>query len=339
MRFAGLIAGAVFMVPSVGSGGELSPWSDAHGGLSMRVALPEWQIPMGSKFDLVLHFRYDAVEPGGVRFMTCSRDAWSATVRFESRTTPAAFERGEHPFPGGPPFRSERPEDHVVLAELGARELRVTRYLLSDEGEQIPPGEYDVFVTFSNDGGDGLRTIQVGEGDGGKFDTIPYPDGTLWTGAIESGPVRLTVLPADPDTVSFEMPTRISITNYGGQLSWEFDRDRLAQVTVTVAPGFHATPWMRVNYTLAGEPWPPSPTDPADEDVYGINIVGTPDWSSRPWYALGGPRLTDFLGPDRRIRVEVILSIYEVLPGRGGWELETNPTLWQDTLAAVWPPE
>ena len=96
---------------------------------------------------------------------------------------------------------------------------------------------------------------------------------------------------------------------------------------------------MSVNYTLGGEQWPPSTIEHYDAELYGMSVAGTNDWSSYPWYAIGGPKLIDFIGPDHRMRVEVILSIYEVLPGRGGRYIRSNPVLWQDTLSATWPPE
>jgi len=134
------------------------------------------------------------------------------------------------------------PGDLIRLTH-GARvtldDLKV--HLLSDEGEQVPPGTYSVRVTYVNDGGKGMETYLDSTG---VYHTRRYNGSWgVWSGRAASAPYALKVLPAPPALVEVVIPTA---------LGWTRRRSRDAKARgieclpayanrVVVQPGFHAS--------------------------------------------------------------------------------------------------
>jgi hypothetical protein len=133
------------------------------------------------------------------------------------------------------PFILPRPEDQITLSSnQPARAEGIQVALLSKQGEQVPPGKYQVRAFYSND----IRPVGIQVLGGPSMD-VSDP-GQFWQGRIESLPCSLNVLPAQAESVTIEVSTQLlpDMTSMPGQFGWSFAKDSMKTVRVLVRPGF-----------------------------------------------------------------------------------------------------
>jgi hypothetical protein len=131
----------------------------------------------------------------------------------------------------------ERPGNLARLQHGGRMTIDdLTVHLLSEQGEQIPPGEYSVTAIYANDGG---QKIEAYLDSTHQYRQRVY-DGpwTLWTGRIESQICEVTVLPASERSEEVEVPKALVIDDarVSGQIGWTYKET--SKIRVNKRPGF-----------------------------------------------------------------------------------------------------
>ena len=215
-------------------------------GLSVTLRADPATVPMGAAVDFDVSVAFD----------TTKADPKTRILNRYSETCEFTFvnDRGEsfrrQPFSMGM-LIMPKPEDLVRLtngAHLVLDPLRV--HLLSDDGAQIPPGEYSVTVTYANDGDNREAYIDSA----GQYRSRGYRGPWhIWAGRVESAPFKLTILSATPARVDVEIPGALAtdtttvksiptpdgwIAPRNAQLVWWCNPDSTKVIQVTKRPGF-----------------------------------------------------------------------------------------------------
>ena len=215
-----------------------TPWGAAVDGLQARLAVSQAEVAAGSRIDFQLHLRCDPKQgDADVNLLNRGETAWDAELVFQATESDKVFRR--RPFDVGmPPMFGPR---HIVELRRGALPPeRLTIYLLSDEGEQIPPGTYTVTAVYKNTAKPELefRTDEAGRRHS-RPDRGPWK---YWKGTITSAPIRLTVTPAGPREVELKINSALLITRGkdGGRdtIGWSWSQHEPRSVKVKRRPGY-----------------------------------------------------------------------------------------------------
>jgi hypothetical protein len=115
--------------------------------------------------------------------------------------------------------------------------LRSERFnLVSDQGEQVPAGDYFVHVRYENPGPAAAR--QKDDTSARARDT--YPADALWTGVVQSAVFPVHVAAKAADTTYCELPTRMEfVVHSSGQVMWRWDKTSFEPAVLVSRPGFH----------------------------------------------------------------------------------------------------
>jgi hypothetical protein len=177
-------------------------------GISARVSADRATVKMGAlvKFQVELTFDSSLATP---KTRILNRYSGRCRFTFVNEETNRSFER--QPYDVGMPGM-QWPDDlvlltnekHVVLDTLGA-------HLLSEEGEQLPPGKYSVRALYVNGGGEKIE-IKVDPVTGNTRQQPYNGPWEFWKGRVESAPYALEILPAAPALVEVVIPVALAWT-------------------------------------------------------------------------------------------------------------------------------
>ncbi len=218
----------------------VSEWGEPLNGLSIRVLADSTQFDLGATVATKLEFRFDAsgveappsvLDSGGTVF------GMGGALRFVPSGRPVAgagiHEREPHIDAGPGGFENRC----VAFCDIGQHGVWRVFFLLSDEGEQVPPGKYAMSARFENDGGP-----MVNRSRGRRVDPARCwaPPESIWIGAIESAPIEVEIVDRPPSLRTIAFPTRVELGCIENrQLSvWE-DSTSTCTESVQIRPGYH----------------------------------------------------------------------------------------------------
>jgi hypothetical protein len=177
--------------------------------------------PIGDTIVFRLDLTFDPIAASpGTRWL--NRYFGSYQFNFVDMQTGATFQR--EPIDPGGPLILPQPEDQIELSARSPASLDIQIHLLSEKGEQIPPGRYEVRVLYTNE-------IK-------QFTQPPVDTTGFWKGQIESSPCTLTVTSASPESVDVSVPTGLLVDpkSRPSFIGWAFVDFRT--VRVLKRPGF-----------------------------------------------------------------------------------------------------
>ncbi|NQT38692.1 MAG: biotin/lipoyl-binding protein, partial [Planctomycetes bacterium] len=215
-------------------------WGAPHLGLRCRLESGKAQVPMGATVDFQLHPRYDPSTTLDEQIGLLNRcdEAFDATLTFTETQTGKVFRRS--PYDAGMPPSGPGVDDIVQLREDTMGPDRLEVYLLSDTGEQIPPGEYRVVATYDNTG---QPKVEVSVAPDGSVITKPYEGPwEFWKGKIDSAPAILTVTEVEPEEIDIKVNSALTIKHQKDgtkdTIGWSWSQDAPMRVRVTHRPGY-----------------------------------------------------------------------------------------------------
>jgi len=232
LHVLGLLATAAGPLAKAGE----DAWGEAANGLRCRLAAERAEVPVGADAVFQLHFRFD---PAGVdpKLNILNRFLEARRVRMTFSDAKTGKKFGRQPDDGWrnmPP--SAWPRDFVELRGKPPEPRRLAVHLLTEAGEQLPPGTYSVELAYENDGKPEL-----------EFST--QPDGSLvqrpysgpwkfWTGKLAAPPIHLTVVPAEAGDIEVKSHSAldIKVSKEGVGYSWSEKDPRV--IRLTRRPGY-----------------------------------------------------------------------------------------------------
>src|SRR5262245_3798761 len=225
MRWIAPIMGALLVAACVRAETPLTAPAKLNG-LQCALVPDQTSVSMGSRIAFDLNFTFDpsSADPK-TRFLNLSFGDY--LFLFVNTETRAAYKRSWVDDSG--PF-IPRPEDQVPLSvSQPARATGIKVPLLSEHGEQVPPGKYQVRVLYSNE----IQPLVV-------YGAEKSDPSQFWQGTIESLPCSVDVLPAKPENVIVEVPTKFlrETTSMPRQFGGLFDKESMKKIRVLVRPGF-----------------------------------------------------------------------------------------------------
>jgi beta-lactamase regulating signal transducer with metallopeptidase domain/multidrug resistance efflux pump len=240
----------------------LLEWGQAVNGLQCALIAPDERVigeyrilgekgemPMGSKVPFDLHLRFDPkAADAKTNLLNRSQGAWKAKLTFTEVTTGKVFER--LPFDVGME-RGADTGDIQVLPGVDLAPERLDMNLLSEKGEQVPPGVYRVVATYENTAEPEVEVYVAADG---LVRTRPYRGPwTFWKGTITSTPIILKVTPAEPETVDLEVNSGLAVETVEGRLFWRWSEVHPWPVRVTRRPGYQIGKRYTLHFVLSGE--------------------------------------------------------------------------------------
>jgi len=204
-----------------------------HDGLTAALQATSPTISMGDavKFRVTLAFD-TTVAARGTRMI--NQFSGRCEFRVTSEKTGKSYART--PYSTGM-LTMERPGNIVQLKHGDRLELEdLTVHLLSEQGEQIPAGEYVVTAIYENDGG---QKVEAYLDSTGQYRQRAYEGPrALWTGKIESQPCAVTILPASEGMVEVDVPSALFVdsSRIPGQIGWSYNDT--SKIRVSKRPGF-----------------------------------------------------------------------------------------------------
>jgi len=217
-------------------------WGRAVNGLRCRLTADRAEVPMGSRVVFGLRFRFEADRADAkVGILNRCARAWRATLTLTNTKTGRVFRRA--PFDVGMPPPGPMQRDMVLLRSMPKALLRPDRmavHLLSEKGEQLPPGEYRVAATYTN-----IATpeVEVYTGADGSVAARPYKGPwRFWKGTLVSAPITLTVTPVGLKEVELKTNSALAVrrTKEGGRdgIAWTWSRKDPIRLCVKRRPGY-----------------------------------------------------------------------------------------------------
>lgn len=190
-------------------------------GLETSLEVEKRSFLMGSRIDLVVSLRFD---PAQSEASTLHLDMRAGSWRFEFHSVDTTFTYYRDAVDTGT-LAAERGRDQVRLS-IGWN-VRFSRsvHLLSPDGEQIPPGRYDLYAVYLNTTPGESRASLPGEE-------------AWWNGEIAAGPARVAVRPAKPEQVLVDVPRSIVVERDGDRMLWRWNTENPRAVAVTRRPGY-----------------------------------------------------------------------------------------------------
>ncbi len=299
-----------------------SGWGEPLHGVSLLVTTDSDTVRVGDamRFEIFLRFNpFDA--DGRVKFLDEAEE--HVSLHLASLDGPRDYVRAPYRV-GMPAFP---PPDPVALVygDVGSRAERF--YLLSDDGEQVPPGDYLVHVSYRNEGWErrGKRARRMGEPD-----SDPLGSGVRWSGTVDSGSFALHVEAGNADTSHWELPTRISITSDSAGLpTFLWDETSFEPVVVVSRPGYHVSCGTTITEYIDDEPVESRPRRSGGLPKRGGVAA-----------RFSGPKFREALSEGRQLRVELEVAVFETseppqhmwMPERGDYRV-----LKINKIASAWP--
>jgi hypothetical protein len=313
-----------------------SGWGEPWNGLSILATTDADTVDVGAEIRFETFFRFDAfLSDGRVRAMGASEDLEGWTLALREHGRDVVYERRAYD-EGMPSLYG--PEDHVELRSGSVHVGKTDYFLLGSRGEQVPPGDYDVQVVYSNQGAKDRFLWN----DEQRLDRVPYEPGTVWAGEIRTATFPLHVREPAASLTTGNVPTRIVIELIRNTWMWHWDPNSFHEIAVATRPGYH----IGTQHTLR---WPeglPIPQQYAGPD----GRVRTPEWISKgqggfPFRtggksAVGGREFIQWVADGARPRLHWDLVVFEtsVAPGHG-WMPEGGDyrVLYECAIEQDWP--
>ena len=210
--------------------------------LNATLSLNHATLPQGEAATLRLRLDADSllVEDGAI--LNRNDGAWTCSFVFRNTATGKAFVRP--PYDAGMPPTCTRERFSVIGTTPLIEEMTV--HLLSRDGEQIPPGRYQVHARYENIG-------VVGGHD--HPDPRFHPDAArLWTGRLETVPVIVDIKAAQPEPIELSIPRRVTykLLMDVSQIAVHWDDFSTQSTTVTRRPGYTVGHRYRANVLVDG---------------------------------------------------------------------------------------
>lgn len=199
-------------------------------GLSVRAEIDTPEVELGAEVKIRLLLEFDPAEaPASTELLNRYVRARKVKVTFRDPASGVSYQRDVvDESLGMPVWPGEEDLHSLRSAKLSPETVSVR--LLSREGEQVPPGKYEVTVTYQNEGATEVTPNPAKE----------YAD-RLWTGRIISPAVPLRVVPAATALVPVEIPPGIEVKLSGDNprgIVARWRQDDFETVRVTVHPGY-----------------------------------------------------------------------------------------------------
>ena len=334
---------ALFTSQSVESG-----WGPSWNGVSLLFATDADTVDMGARMNVEMFFRFLPLESDGRVTAFVGHPEYPPRLVFSEPATETTYVREtSHDMGIG---IIDVPALHGHLRAGGFRSQCETFHLLADDGEQIPPGDYQVHLEYSNPG----AVERVHWGDDGCPESEPYPAGVVWSGSLSTRAVPLHIRDKGPERLPCELPTRINIiASKSGRLLWGWDFTSFEPDTLTVRPGFVVGCRTDVRKHVGEKPAPVGvPAGDGPETLWFREIPrravvarlgGLPRKGIAPWGDLGGLRAADIIMVHRKLTAEFDVTVFETSRLRSGvsWRPEAGDyrILRKYKIRAIWPPE
>jgi hypothetical protein len=356
-----LLLQAITVLCAVGSGFEpLAPfttravqsgWGEPVNGLSIMAATDADTVVVGAalRFEIFLRF-WPLDSDGRVRALNANdaEESWQLFfVRRDGTGSISSRTHARRPYRTGMPFFAS-PQDHVDLWRETPRSRGELFFLLSEDGQNIPSGDYVVHLIYRNSGA-GTRLI-ASNGDECPTEE-PYPPGVLWTGTVGTPLFSLHVAAREADTTRCELPTRVLLSEReNGQVMWQWDPDSFEPIELISRPGFHLGSETVIRKSLGStlvEAPDPALADSASLARFHRTFLGA--WSRQlgglPDRRVGagavtGPAIREALTKGEPLRVELDVTIFETsVPGGHRWDPRAGDyrVLRQYVIVETWP--
>jgi hypothetical protein len=223
-----------------------------HNGLRATLSAESTTVHMGACIEFHLELAFDSLTAdANTRILNRYQRAWKCDFSFVNEKTGDVFTR--IPYDIGMLVVPE-PGDLVYLHNDSLFVEKMIVYLLSDEGNQIPPGSYQVRARYENDDGDDIEAYV--DPDSKQYQQRPYPGPwSIWKGQIESAPLRLEVLPAGPAGVEMLVPSAIVLnkTQSLEQVGWAWSDQSPDTILIEKRPGYALGRRWNLQVQLNGE--------------------------------------------------------------------------------------
>jgi hypothetical protein len=328
-----------------------SGWGEPVNGLSLMAATDVDTVQVGAALKFEIFFRFGPLDSDGrVEVLNTSDGEESWLLFFVQRDGIGSIGSRVH---ARRPYRTGMPafgsaEDHVDLRWETPRSRGELFFLLSEEGQSIPAGDYVVHLVYRNTG-EGVRTFR--NDDDGCPSGEPYPPGVFWSGSVGTPLFPLYVAARVADTTRCELPTGVRLVELPqGQLAWGWDADSFEPAEIVSRPGYHVG--YRVETRTALEAEPVYGSDPATDSTlvarraaffeYRTGVLGgLPPLRGGGMAALTWPSLTrEILREGERLRIQFDVTIFETsVPGGHLWRPEGGDyrALREYRIVEAWP--
>lgn len=319
-----------------------SGWGEPLHGLSILATTDSDTVHVGDAMKFEIFFRYNSFEGDG-RPKVLDEAEEDVSLHLVSRDGSRTFERAQFN-PGGP--EPVYPDPQVLESgDVGDRRARF--YLLSNEGEQVPPGDYLVHVAYRNTGWDQRAEFA-------KHSRRPQRDsiepGAHWSGTVASAEFTLHVVAKVADTTRCELPSRVWVsTGPDGLPGFQWDPTSFQPVMLRSRPGYHVSCQTAVTKYIGDEPvrfrYPASRDSAAWADFMQIYSWG---WMQRGGFptrgeravGLAGPRIREGLTDGQKLRIVFEITVFETSEPPGHmWQPERGDyrVLKSYKIVETWP--
>ena len=207
-------------------------------GLQARLAVPQTEVPLGSRVDFQLHFGFDPKDVDAkLNLLNYGDAAWEAELVFRDTKSDNVFRR--RPFDIGM-LRVTWPKDVAELRRGSLRPQGLRIHLLNDAGEQIPPGTYRVTALYKNTA---QPELEFWTDEDGNLGSRPYAGPwTFWKGTVTSAPITLTITPAESEEIELTINSALVITRGKDgdrdTIGWTWSQDEPKTVKAKHRPGY-----------------------------------------------------------------------------------------------------
>lgn len=295
-------------------------FGEAVNGLSLGLAPQSIAVPMGARLRCGLRLRFDADSARAkTRLLNCGDSARSMRFFFKHLDSGKTYER--RPFDVGLP-PGLRPADIVRLDEAPIPAEDVVVHLLSQQGQQIPPGKYALTANYANNAN---PRVEVFVAPDGSVRQQPY-EGPLgfWTGKLASAPVALTILPAEAKTVDIKANSHLIVRRTPDGIGWKWGRQMPIELRVKRRPGYTVGARYDLHVFLDGK-----------EVESGGGGLGGP-WHGGDGESFLSPKIQQRVAAGARLTLRADVTIFETsVPVQHLWAPESGAfkVLWKGPVA------
>lgn len=296
-------------------------WGEAVNGLSISAATNRDTLDINAEMRFEIFFRFWPFDSDGhVKLLHWGGRQARVALTLSAAGGPETYTRPAHDF-GGPFIIPPDPAD-LRAGVLPSETERF--YLLSPEGEPVPPGDYLLRLTYDN---------------------------PTWAGVLQTAPLPLYVSASAADTTWCELPSRVEVVEQPtGQLMWRWDDGSFEPATIVSRPGYHLGFSVEVRKFIGDEPVKAPPREDETALAEFFRTFGS-EWSRnlggglprRPVSGasgLTGPGIREALADGQVLRAEFDAVVFETSnPPQSHWRPETGDyrPLREYKVVAVWP--
>lgn len=291
-------------------------FGEAAGGLRLGLTTESADVLIGARLRIRLVFQRaaDAADKQA-RLLNCGETARSVRFLFRNRDTGKTYER--RPFDVGLP-PAFGPKDIVHLNDAPAAAEKVAIHLLSEKGQQIPQGKYDVRAFYENNANPRVHFVFPPDG---SIRQRPYT-GPLkfWTGKLVSAPLALTISPAESKLVEIKTNSHLVVRGAPDGVAWAWGEQMPIRLRVKQRPGYTLGAKYDLHVFLDGK-----------EVEYGGGGLGGP-WRAGDGESYLPPRIAERVAAGAHLTLRADVTIFETsMPVQHHWQPEGGDfkALWK----------